>query len=171
VIVCPRTPEQAALLFSFLNERGSPVRASPELRLIGHVTNHEPHMINAVVAYDSFIGRVCSMHIAGEGVNWLDKTFLYVAFHYPFVLCDFVSIIATVPGDNEKALRFDKRIGFKTFDIIKDGWKPGISLHVLKMDKKDCRWLSRIKQPSFVNLSAIQPVEVFNVQPTAPGMH
>jgi hypothetical protein len=171
VIVCPRSPEQAAFLLSFLNDRGSPVRASPELRLIGHVTNALPHVINAVVAYDNFIGRMCSMHIAGEGVNWLDKTFLYVAFHYPFVVCDFVSIIATVPGDNKKALEFDKRIGFKIFDIIKDGWKQDIPLNILKMDKEDCRWLSLIKQPLFTNMGGIKPLEVLNVQPSFPGMH
>ena len=139
--------------------------------MIGHVTGNEPYTINAVVAYDNFTGRVCSMHIAGDGVNWLDKTFLYVAFHYPFVLCDFVAIVAMVPGDNEKALKFDKRIGFETFDIIKDGWKPGIPLHILKMNKEDCRWLSLIKQSSSVNLSVTQPLEILNVQPTAPGMH
>jgi len=144
MILRPNTVDELKYLHSFLKERGVDLPVEPNLRMFAHGTWSSPRQINAVVAYNGFVGKTCCMHIAGDGSRWLDRQFLYAGFHYPFVICDLVALFAPVPADNEQALKFNRKIGFHDVLTVKDGWATGISMHLLQMYRNECRWLKEL---------------------------
>ena len=57
-------------------------------------------------------------------------------------------IVGLVPADNQKALNFDRRIGFTEIGRIKDGHAVGVDVVILEMRKDDCRWFTYGKEGS-----------------------
>ena len=51
--------------------------------------------------------------------------------------------LATIPGYNEKSIRFAKKAGFREVSRIRDGWSPGIDMVTLILDRAECRFLSQ----------------------------
>jgi RimJ/RimL family protein N-acetyltransferase len=49
--------------------------------------------------------------------------------------------IGVTPGDNGRALRLAKRIGFHELARIRDGPRPGVDSVILEMRAEECRWL------------------------------
>lgn len=108
------------------------------LRCIGRLSA-DGRRILAVVGYDEWNGASCQVHVAGEG-NWVNRSLLYVAFHYPFVVCKCEMVLALVSSGNKKALRLGKHLGFKTeHEIV--GAHPDGSLVIMSMRRAECRWL------------------------------
>lgn len=105
------------------------------------------HLI-AGVLYDNYNFRSIAMHVAGEG-NWLNREYLWLCFHYPFVQLGVNKVIGFVSSANEKALNFDLRLGFKHESTIKDAAKDGDIL-ILTMTKEQCPWLALGDKYGFV---------------------
>lgn len=141
MVLSPKTREEYEFLLAFMKEQDVHLSRSEDLRMIAHGTWEHPRRVNAVVAYNGFFGKTACIHVASDGQRWMDRSFLYVAFHFPFVVCGLAAIIGAVPGNREKALRLNRHLGFKEIAVIEDGWDPGIPLHLLKMTKDTCRWL------------------------------
>ena len=69
--------------------------------------------IRAVVVFCGFYGKSCMIHVGSEGEHWATKDFLKKVFDYPFNTLKLKVIIGTVAGNNKKALRLDRHLGFK----------------------------------------------------------
>lgn len=110
--------------------------------------------IVAVTGYESFNGASLTMHCAGEGRNWLNKEFLWFAFHYPFVQLKAKVIISPVESTNSVCRRFIENLGFTIEATLKD-CAPGGDLLLYRLERKDCRWLD-IKR-RVVNVEAESP--------------
>lgn len=119
--------------------RGVVISPSDDLRLIAHAD--AKGIIDAVVAYNGFTYRICSMHVVGEGSRWIDRQLLRTCFDYVFNHCKCVVVYGHVASNNEKALRLDAHLGFKEVYRIKDAVEDGIDLVILEMRREDCRWL------------------------------
>jgi RimJ/RimL family protein N-acetyltransferase len=95
--------------------------------------------IRAVVMYCNFFGKSCCIHVHGEDNHWATKSFLKAVFHYPFNILKLKVIIGTVAGNNEKALRLDRHLGFRDVAIIPDAHDEG-DLVILEMRPEYCKW-------------------------------
>lgn len=83
----------------------------------------------------------CSMHVAGDGKQWLNREFLWFCFHYVFDQLGCKVVLGMVNADNEDALKFDRHLGFRNLCVIKDG-AGECDLIVLQMRREWCRWLN-----------------------------
>lgn len=95
--------------------------------------------IVGAVAYADYNGASMQMHCAGEGA-WLSRAVLRCLFHYPFVVADCRTVIATVPSDNARALNMNARLGFRELARVPDA-DPAGDIVIMVMRRAECRWL------------------------------
>jgi ribosomal protein S18 acetylase RimI-like enzyme len=139
MILVPQTPEHVQQALAFMAARGVEIFPSNDLRLIAHA--NAAGEMDAVVAYNGFNYRICSMHVAGDGGRWIDRQMLRVCFDYVFRQCDRVAVYGQVASNNMPALRLDTHLGFKEVHRIKDAVADGVDLVILEMRRENCRWL------------------------------
>lgn len=142
MIISSKNAMNRLALFNYLKSKGVGICASEDFQAIGRL-NAEGEIIG-VVGFNGFCGNTACMHIAGEG-NWVSREFIRQVFHYAFIQLDLAYLIGTVAANNERAMTFDKRMGFTELTKLPNGWSPGVDLIVLHMSKADCRWLEHIK--------------------------
>lgn len=102
--------------------------------------NDEGKVVAAVV-FDSWSNTSVQAHIWIENVFAIRHGLLREAARYAFEEAGCLVMIGVVPGNNAKALKFDKHIGFTEVARIKDGFDVGVDYHILEMRKEDCPWL------------------------------
>lgn len=129
--------DQDILVPWLLNKLG--IAYTKGFRALGRINPATGEVLGAV-GYDWWTGKACEMHIAGNGSAWGTSEFAYHAFHYPFVQCGCDVVLARVT--DPKAIKFDRRIGFKT-DFILEGAHPDGALHYMSMRRAECRFLER----------------------------
>ncbi len=112
---------------------------TPHIRCIGNVSRDGK--ILGVVGFDGWNGASCQMHVAGEG-NWVTRELLHAVFDYPFNVAGCRVVLGLVPSGNERALRFDKRVGFNEVARIEHAHPDG-ALIVLEMRREACRYLRK----------------------------
>lgn len=110
---------------------------TPHIRCIGNVTKEGK--ILGVVGFDGWNGASCQMHVAGEG-NWVSRELIRVTFDYAFNVAGMKVLLGLVPSDNERALKFDKHVGFVEVTRLKDAHPDG-DLVVLELRRENCRFL------------------------------
>jgi RimJ/RimL family protein N-acetyltransferase len=140
MIVTAHSQEDFRLFFDFMWARGVNIRASTDLQFLGHVGS-DGELIGAV-AFNAFDGRTCAIHVAGSNNFWINREFLKATFEYPFNDCDLVEIYGPVPGNNYKAIRLNKHLGFDTLRRVRHGWDKDTDLIIMVMNKSQCRWLN-----------------------------
>lgn len=111
---------------------------TPHLRVVGRL--NERNEILGVVGFDGFNGASCQMHSAGEG-NWVSRKLLYTSFDYPFNVCKLNCVLGLVPSGNTRAVKFNLHLGFTLVNTI-DGAHPDGALHLMLMNKAECRWIN-----------------------------
>ena len=97
----------------------------------------------AACAFDSWSGGACLGHIAIDDPFVLRRGFLECAFDFVFNYANRLVMMGLTPGDNDKALNFNRKIGMKEVYRIKDGYEPGIDYVLQEMRKDECRWLEK----------------------------
>lgn len=94
--------------------------------------------LQAGVLYDQFNGRSVCMHVAIE--ERISREYTRVCFDYPFNQLGVNKVLGLVDSTNEKALRFDKHLGFVEEARIAGAGKTG-DLVILTMTRQQCRWI------------------------------
>lgn len=94
----------------------------------------------AGVVYDYFNGANINMHVAAEGVNWLNREFLWFCFYYPFEQLKVRRVTGLIPDSNHQSKRFAESLGFELETRLQDASPTGDVL-VYRMFKPQCRWL------------------------------
>jgi hypothetical protein len=130
------TAEPEWVLYDWINDRIG-LAFSTDFRAFGRVVDGK---IVGVVAYTGHTGKACQMHMAGDHPRWITPTFLRTAFHMPFVEWGYEVVFGMVPSGNEVALKMDLKLGFKLLHTVPNAHPDG-ALHLLMMNKADCRWL------------------------------
>lgn len=125
------------LHFAWIAERTG-CALSPSFRAIEAID--EQHRIRGMVGFDHWLGNSAEIHIALDSPTAL-RALLRPAFDYLFNQAKKAVAIGIVPAHNEKALAFDKHIGFRELTRIRDGWAPGDDVVVLELRREECRWL------------------------------
>jgi RimJ/RimL family protein N-acetyltransferase len=96
----------------------------------------------AVVVYDTFSSCDCSMHVASDGSGkWLTRAFLRAAFLHPFVQWGYRRVTSPIAESNEKAIRFNKHLGFQQEGYHPYGAPDG-ALVTLGLLRENCRYLT-----------------------------
>lgn len=130
-----------AVVGPWVCERATSTRYTPgTAQAIGRV---KAGQIVAGVLYQDFNGVNVFCHIAGEGRGWLDRRFLSIIFHYPFVQLKARRITGVVPSTNERARKFDEHLGFE-LEAILSGAHPEGDLCIYTMTAEKCRWLKEL---------------------------
>lgn len=96
----------------------------------------------AGVAFDSFNGASCCIHVAAvPGKRWMNREFLWVTFAYPFLQLNVKKLLGPVGSLNVEARAFDEHVGFVLEAALKDAHPDG-DLLVYSMTRDQCRWLN-----------------------------
>ncbi len=90
---------------------------------------------------DSWSNTSVQVHIWIGNPMAIRHGFLHEIAEHVYVTCKRDVMIGIVPGDNAKALKFDKHIGFEEVARIKDGFNRGVDYVILEMRRENCRWL------------------------------
>jgi len=101
--------------------------------------------IEWIVGYTAFIGKTCQMHIVNLGGKAMLRELLYCAFDYAFNHCGLEKVFGLVNSLNERAMNYDKKVGFKEAHRFVGMHDNGGDLVVLEMDKADCKWIRELK--------------------------
>lgn len=90
--------------------------------------------IAAAVGFNSWTHEGCWMHVAFDGAHSMTRDLMRAAFKYPFQDCGKSAVYALPHKDNDEALRFIPKMGFKeltrTVDCV-----------MFEMKAEDCRWI------------------------------
>ena len=97
------------------------------------------------VIYQGYTGASIRAHIAGFTPRWIDKSMLWMMFHYPFEQLGVNKIIGYVHSTNLKALDFNRKLGFKEEARIEGVFRDA-DLVIMSMRREKCRWLERGKR-------------------------
>ena len=139
MVIVPQTAQHYTQALAFMAARGVELCPSDDLRMIAH--GNKDGVVDAVVAYNGFTHRVCSMHVAGDGGKWIDREMLRVCFDYVFNQCGRIAVYAYVASDNDASLRLTTHLGFEEVYRIKDAVADGVDMVILEMRRENCRWL------------------------------
>lgn len=105
---------------------------SSDLRTIGVM--RDDGTIAAAVGFNSWTDEGCWMHVAFDGAHSMTRNLMRAAFKYPFKDCGKSAVYALPHKDNDEALRFIPKMGFKelarTVDCV-----------MFEMKAEDCRWI------------------------------
>jgi RimJ/RimL family protein N-acetyltransferase len=117
-----------------------PVKLCEDTKGIVHVSDE--NVIDAVCVFDNWTFTAVQTHIWMANPFVIREGFLNQIAEYAFNQCGMQMLIGLVNSDNQKALGFDKHIGFKELLVIPDGFAPGVDQHILQLRREDCRWLN-----------------------------
>ncbi len=116
----------------------------------GHVFNyradvclsraHEGKLLGGVI-YEGFTGSSIQAHVAGFAPFWLDRTFLWMMFDYPFTQLGVKRVFCQIRETNKAALEFNLKLGFKEVCRIDDVFPDGQCV-LTSLTRADCRWLN-----------------------------
>jgi hypothetical protein len=97
--------------------------------------------IVAAAVFDTWTLESVNVHLAIDNPMAIRRgLFTEVAVH-AYVQNDRKRMFGLVPGNNEKALRLNEKIGFREVARVPDGIHTGVDTVVMRLDREDCRWL------------------------------
>lgn len=99
------------------------------------------HNGSACIVYDYWCPNSVCVHSYIPEPRFLTKGFLREMFRYPFSNVDWV--IGVTPGDNLKALEFNRRIGFKETYRLMFGFDKTVDQVYQTMWHADCKYWRR----------------------------
>lgn len=92
------------------------------------------------IYYEKYNGANIWCHIASADPRWLNKTFLWMIFDYPFRVCGVKRMTAPVIETNHACRKFVERLGFEAESTMVKGHSDG-DVIIYRLLKEDCKWL------------------------------
>ena len=124
--------------WKWLEKRAKPIRCEDTTGFIALRGNQ----IVAAVAFDSWTENSCLAHIAIEDPFVLRHGLLELAFDFTFHHAGRGIVYGMTPANNLKALRFNKKIGFKELYRLQNGYKVDVDYVLQEMRRENCRWIA-----------------------------
>jgi hypothetical protein len=107
---------------------------------------NEENKIEWVIGYTAFIGKTCQMHVVNLTEAYTPKKLLFSAFDYPFNYRGLEKVFGLVDSNNDRAMKYDQKLGFKEAIRFAEMHDSGGDLVVFEMNKADCRWIKERKK-------------------------
>lgn len=101
--------------------------------------------IEWIIGYTAWIGKTCQMHVVNLKGKATPRELIFAAFDYPFNHCSIEKVFGVVNSNNETAMKYDIKLGFKEAHRFEGMHDNGGDLVVLEMDKADCKWIRELK--------------------------
>lgn len=98
--------------------------------------------------YERFSKRAIFLHIVGFEPNWFNRKFLWLGFHYPFEQLGVDKVFGLVSANRREELAFFMKLGFVIETSIKEVYSDNADQLVLRLEKKDCKWLKLKEKPN-----------------------
>jgi RimJ/RimL family protein N-acetyltransferase len=99
--------------------------------------------LTAGIVLNNFNGANATCHIAIDRPSKALFGLLQAFCDYAFRQCRLKRITGMVPSNETRVIEFDKKLGFETEFVMRDG-APGADMHVLVMWADKCRWLKGV---------------------------
>jgi len=106
----------------------------------GIVATRGPKIAGAAI-FDNWTQTSCQGHIIIEDPRITRKLYR-ASFDYVFNQAGRRIFLGLTPGDNTRALRLAKGMGFSAVHRIKDGYRLGVDYVLFELRKEDCRMLN-----------------------------
>jgi len=107
----------------------------------GIVAYDDKGKIAGIVVMDSWTPSGCQTHFAIENPMCIRRgLFREVAVHI-HVTCGRPYIFGLIPANNDKAHKFDLKMGFKEVARVPEGYDIGVDYIVVRLAKEENRWL------------------------------
>ena len=97
----------------------------------------------AACVMDSWTDNSCLAHLMITTPMVFRHDFLQECADYFFNVAKLKYVFGLVPGDNHKALKLNKRLGFKEKSRLKDAWADGVDYVLLELTKETCTMLPK----------------------------
>lgn len=108
----------------------------------GVAAEKEDGTIMGVCVCDSWTYSSVQLHVAIDNPIILKNgRFLREVFGYVFTHADRQVALGLVPAKNEKALKFDRKLGFVEIFRIKQGYAEDEDMVILELRKENCKWI------------------------------
>jgi hypothetical protein len=124
-------PGEPPVIWNWMTQQ-TQIPWSTDLRTIAAI--REDGSIAAAVAFGSWTPESCFMHVAFDTPHSLTKGLLKAALEYPIKSIGVKAVYGLTPKDFDRAIRFNKRVGFKqiaeTVDCV-----------LLELRREDCKYL------------------------------
>ena len=105
----------------------------------------EKGKIWAMVVMDSWSHNSVQVHMRITNPLVLRHGLMEECSRHIHIVADRQIIIGLVPGDNSKALKLNRHIGYTEVHRIKDGHALGVDTVIMELRAADNRWLKRWK--------------------------
>lgn len=100
----------------------------------------ETGAISGIVVMDSWTKSGCQAHFAIDNAMCIRRGLFNEVARHIYVDCGLEYIFGLIPANNEKAHKFDLKMGFKEVARIPDGYDIGVDYIVVRMSRAECRW-------------------------------
>jgi hypothetical protein len=119
-------------------ERTKPIMCSDTQGIVAVDGNGK---IAGICILDSWTVDGCSVHFAIDNPMCIRRGFINEVCRHAFVANNRTKIFGLVPDHKDKVLALDLKLGFYEVARIPDALQDGVGYIVLRMDKKDCKWI------------------------------
>lgn len=131
MILTTDQPGEPPVLWQWMNKR-TRLPWSSDLRMLGLL--RDDGTIAAAVGYNSWTENACWMHVAFDSAHSMTRNLLRAAWEYPFVNCGKAAVYGLTPKNNDEALAFNKRMGWRQI-------AETVDCLMFEMTAQECRWI------------------------------
>jgi hypothetical protein len=128
--------------WAWFQARANPIACQDSQGIVAYDDNAD---IMAMAVFDSFTVDACNVHLAIDKPMVLRHGFLEECARHLFVECGCKRIFGIVPGNNAKALKLNKHLGYRQVAVIPDGYADGVDYIIMRMDADNNRWIDLSK--------------------------
>lgn len=143
MIVFPENEQQWKAVALFMQHYAG-VEPAPENKYVGWA---EENKIKMAVCLNHFMGHMCEIHVAmAKGYTHTPKAMLREVFQLAFDGMKRRALVGVVEEGNEKALRYDKHLGFVEKTRFEGMAANGGDIVILTMTPEQCRYYEPHKE-------------------------
>lgn len=113
----------------------------PNPHIDAPISVYRDGILRGGVVYSDYTRESVCVHVAGFVPGWLSRTFLFIAFDYPFSQMGVKRVFSQIREDNLQSLGFNKKLGFEPVAYIPGVFPDNVAMIVTKLEREDCRWL------------------------------
>lgn len=129
------TPE----FYPWLREALDPVICDDTNGIVAYCP--DTNEILACAVMDNWTKRSCQIHVWIGNPIAIRHGFINETLEYIFLTCDRKTIFGLTPGDNKKAIKFNKHVGFREVFRLPEAYDEGVDYILFQLNKDEAsRW-------------------------------
>ena len=125
--------------WTWVSERAHPMQAADTQGIVAY--DDTTGKIAGIVVMDSWTASGCQAHFAIDNPMCIRRGLFSEVAHHVHVVCGRKYIFGLIPADNDRAYKFDLKMGFKEVARVPDGYAEGVDYIVVRMSREENRWL------------------------------